>query len=89
MNLVLVLAFLVNGLLQHVNAAGCGSRCDVRRGLGSLGSDVHRGLSHVNRCLFADAKMRALRDNWPLWLGWQVLLVLLSIRMARTLGLLA
>ena len=47
------------------------------------------GLSHVNRCLFADAKMRALRDNWPLWLGWQVLLVLLSIRMARTLGLLA
>ena len=47
------------------------------------------GLSHVNRCLFADAKMRALRDSWPLWLGWQVLLVLLSIRMARTLGLLA
>lgn len=47
------------------------------------------GLSHVNRCLFADAKMKALRDNWPLWLGWQVLLVLLSIRMARTLGLLS
>lgn len=47
------------------------------------------GLSHVNRCLFADVRMKALRDNWPLWLGWQLLLVLLSIRMARTLGLLS
>jgi hypothetical protein len=47
------------------------------------------GLSHVNRCLLLDAKMKALRDNWPLWVGWQLLLVLLSIRMARTLGLLS
>lgn len=47
------------------------------------------GLSQVNRCLLANEKFRAMRDSWPLWFGWQLLLILLSIRMARTLGLLS
>ena len=46
-------------------------------------------LSHLNRCLFADRNLKALRENWPLWIGWQVLLVFLTYRMAETLGLLA
>ena len=45
-------------------------------------------LSHLNRCLFADPNLKALRQNWPLWIGWQVLLVFLTYRMAETLGLL-
>ncbi|MFT7535177.1 MAG: hypothetical protein ACI85K_001128 [Hyphomicrobiaceae bacterium] len=44
-------------------------------------------LSHLNRCLFADKNLKALRENWPLWVGWQVLLVFLTYRMAETLGL--
>jgi hypothetical protein len=46
-------------------------------------------LSHCNRCLFVDPALKALRSNWPLWLGWQVLLVFITWRMAETLGLLA
>lgn len=46
-------------------------------------------LSHLNRCLFADPNLKALRANWPLWVGWQVLLVFLTYRMAETLGLFA
>jgi hypothetical protein len=46
-------------------------------------------LSHCNRCLFADASLKVLRSSWPLWLGWQVLLVFITYRMASTLGLLA
>ncbi|MCK5945471.1 MAG: hypothetical protein KAI24_26000, partial [Planctomycetes bacterium] len=45
-------------------------------------------LSHVNRCLFTDARFAPLRDNWPLWAGWQLLLVFLTWRMGDTLGLL-
>jgi len=44
-------------------------------------------LSHLNRCLFADPNLKALRESWPLWVGWQVLLVFLTYRMATTLGL--
>ncbi|HEX5050752.1 MAG TPA: hypothetical protein VFZ65_03170 [Planctomycetota bacterium] len=44
-------------------------------------------LSHLNRCLFVDAGLKALRDNWPLWVGWQLLLVFLTYRMARVLGM--
>ncbi|MFN3244087.1 MAG: hypothetical protein ACE37K_21450 [Planctomycetota bacterium] len=44
-------------------------------------------LSHLNRCLFVDADFRVLRDNWALWVGWQILLVFLSYRMASTLGM--
>jgi len=45
--LVLVL-FLFNGLLQHVNAAGCSPGGNVDRGFGSLGGDIHGGLGRVN-----------------------------------------
>ncbi|MCA8976876.1 MAG: hypothetical protein KDC98_19290 [Planctomycetes bacterium] len=44
-------------------------------------------LSHCNRCLFVDAALRALRTRWPLWLGWQVLLLFITYRMATTLGM--
>lgn len=44
-------------------------------------------LSHLNRCLFADKNLKALRENWPLWVGWQVLLVFLTYRMAETLDM--
>lgn len=44
-------------------------------------------LSHLNRCLFVDAGLKALRDNWALWAGWQLLLVFLCYRMARVLGM--
>lgn len=57
--------------------------------VGLLVISLALGLSHVNRVLFADKSMKALRDNWGLWLGWQLLLVFLSYRMALTLGLLA
>lgn len=46
-------------------------------------------LSHVNRCLYSDARLTPLRDNWLLWAGWQLLLVFLTWRMAETLGLLS
>lgn len=45
-------------------------------------------LSHLNRCLFADSNLKVLRDNWALWVGWQVLLVFLTYRMAEALSLL-
>lgn len=57
--------------------------------IGLLVISLGLGLSHVNRVLFADKSMKALRDNMALWLGWQVLLIFLSYRMALTLGLLA
>ena len=44
-------------------------------------------LSHINRCLFADDALQALRANWPLWVGWQILLVFLTYRMAVVLGM--
>ena len=46
-------------------------------------------LSHCNRCLFGDASLQRLRSSWPLWLGWQALVVFITWRMAHTLGLLA
>lgn len=46
-------------------------------------------LSHLNRCLFGDSNLKVLRDNWALWVGWQVLLVFLTYRMAETLDLFA
>jgi len=46
-------------------------------------------LSHVNRCLYTDARLTPLRENWALWIGWQLLLVFLTWRMAETLGLLS
>jgi hypothetical protein len=46
-------------------------------------------LSHVNRCLYGDARLTPLRQNWALWAGWQLLLVFLTWRMAETLGLLS
>lgn len=57
--------------------------------VGLLVISLALGLSHVNRVMFADKNMKALRDNLALWLGWQVLLIFLSYRMALTLGLLA
>ncbi len=45
-------------------------------------------LSHLNRCLFGDSNLKVLRDNWALWVGWQVLLVFLTYRMAESLDLL-
>lgn len=45
-------------------------------------------LSHLNRCLFADSNLKVLRDNWALWVGWQLLLVFLTYRMAQALSLL-
>jgi len=60
--LVLV-AFLVNGLLQHVNAAGCGTRGDVHRALGSFRGDIHRGLSRVNRSVAQKPGHRAKRGS--------------------------
>lgn len=47
------------------------------------------GLAHCNRCLFLHPALQALRASWPLWLGWQALLVFITWRMADTLGLLA
>ena len=44
-------------------------------------------LSHLNRCLFADSNLKVLRENWALWVGWQVLLVFLTYRMAETLDM--
>ena len=44
-------------------------------------------LSHVNRCLFDDPTLKAFRASWPLWLGWQVLLLFISYRMAQALGM--
>lgn len=44
-------------------------------------------LSHLNRCLFVDAGLKVLRDNWLLWVGWQLLLVFLTYRMANVLGM--
>ena len=50
--LVLVLVFLAtllfNGLLQHVNAAGCGPGGNVDCRFGSLGRDIHGCLGRVN-----------------------------------------
>lgn len=45
-------------------------------------------LSHVNRCLYADARLSPLRDSWALWAGWQLLVVFLTWRMAEALGML-
>jgi hypothetical protein len=46
------------------------------------------GLSHCNRCLFLDPALAALRSSsWPLWIGWQALVVFITWRMAITLGL--
>lgn len=45
------------------------------------------GLSHCNRCLFLDPALKALRSSWPLWIGWQTLVVFITWRMAITLGL--
>jgi hypothetical protein len=47
------------------------------------------GLAHCNRCLFLHPALQPLRASWPLWLGWQALLVFITLRMADTLGLLA
>lgn len=47
------------------------------------------GLSHLNRCLFGDATLKQLRASWPLWIGWQVLLLWITWRMAQTLGVFA
>ena len=46
-------------------------------------------LSHVNRCLYSDARLAPLRDSWALWAGWQLLVVFLTWRMAETLGMLS
>ncbi len=46
-------------------------------------------LSHCNRCLFLDPSLKALRASWPLWIGWQLLLVFITYRVAVTLGLFA
>lgn len=45
------------------------------------------GLSHCNRCLFLDPALKALRSSWPLWIGWQALVVFITWRMAITLEL--
>jgi len=46
-------------------------------------------LSHCNRCLFLDPSLKAFRSSWPLWIGWQVLLLFITYRMADTLGMFA
>jgi hypothetical protein len=46
------------------------------------------GLSHCNRCLFQNRDLRAFRASWPLWVGWQGLVLFISYRMAKALGLL-
>ena len=44
-------------------------------------------LSHANRCLFVDSALQAFRVNRTLWVGWQLLLVFITYRMATTLGM--
>ncbi|MFK7738836.1 MAG: hypothetical protein AB8H80_00835 [Planctomycetota bacterium] len=44
-------------------------------------------LSHINRLLLRDVRLAPLQQNMALWIGWQVLLVFLTWRMADTLGL--
>lgn len=46
-------------------------------------------LSHLNRCLFGDVTLEQLRASWPLWIGWQILLLWITWRMAQTLGVFA
>ncbi len=52
-----------------------------------LGASLLLGLSHLNRCMFVDTTLQVLRACWPLWIGWQVLLLWITWRMAGTLGL--
>lgn len=54
-----------------------------------LSASLLLGLSHCNRCLFLDRNLRAFRASWVLWIAWQGLLLFISWRMARALGLLA
>lgn len=54
-----------------------------------LSASLLLGLSHCNRCLFLDRSLQAFRASWVLWIAWQALLLFISWRMARALGLLA
>ncbi len=45
-------------------------------------------LAHCHRCLFHDHTLRLLRASRALWIGWQVVLVFMTWRMALSLGLL-
>lgn len=53
-----------------------------------LAGSMLLAMSHLNRCLFGDETLRALRASWPLWIGWQALLLWITWRMLNTLELL-
>jgi len=56
--------------------------------IGLLVVSLVLGLSHLNRCLFADSALAGLRSSWLLLVGWQVLLLFITYRMALVLGIL-
>ena len=55
--------------------------------IGLLTISLIAGISQLNRCLFVDSTLDAFRASLPLWIGWQVLLVFITYRMATTLGM--